>query len=53
MCIRDRQFTVLPPQHVIARHYAEKLAELELEMDRKRVQELLKQQAQNGPCAPL
>ena len=47
------QFTVLPPQHVIARHYAEKLAELELEMDRKRVQELLKQQAQNGPCAPL
>ena len=47
------QFTVMPPQKVIARYYEEKLAELELEMDRKRVQELLEQQAKNGPCAPL
>ena len=47
------QFTLLPPQHVIARHYEEKLAELELETERQRVQELLEQQAQNGPCAPL
>lgn len=47
------QFTVLSPQHVIARHYEEKLAELELEMERQRVQELLEQQAKNGPCAPL
>lgn len=47
------QFTVMPPQHVIARHYAEKLAELELETKRQRVQELLEQQAKNGPCAPL
>ena len=47
------QFTVMPPQHVIARHYEEKLAELELETERQRVQELLEQQAQNGPCAPL
>ena len=47
------QFTVMPPQHVIARHYGEKLAELELETERQRVQELLEQQAKNGPCAPL
>ena len=47
------QFTVMLPQKVIARHYAEKLAELELETERQRVQELLEQQAKNGPCAPL
>lgn len=47
------QFTLLPPQHVIARHYAEKLAELELAIERQRVQELLEQQAKNGPYAPL
>ena len=38
------QFTLLPPQNVIARHYEEKLAELELTTERQRVQELLKQQ---------
>ena len=47
------QFTLLPPQHVIAQHYAEKLAELELATERQRVQELLEQQAKNGPYAPL
>ena len=47
------QFTLLPPQNVIARHYEEKLAELELTTERQRVQELLKQQTQNTPCAPV
>ena len=47
------QFTLLPPQNVIARHYEEKLAELELTTERQRVQELLKQQTPNTPCAPV
>lgn len=45
------QFTVLPPQNVIARHYEEKLAELELTVEHQRVQELLEQHSQNTPCA--
>ena len=47
------QFTLLPPQNVIARHYEKKLAELELTTERQQVQELLKQQTQNTPCAPV
>ena len=47
------QFTLLPPQNVIARHYEEKLAELELTTERQRVQELLKEQVQNTSCAPV
>ena len=47
------QFTLLPPQNVIARYYEEKLAELELTTERQRVQELLKQQTKNTPCAPV
>ena len=47
------QFTLLSPQNVIARHYEEKLAELELTTERQRVQELLKQQIPNTPCAPV
>ena len=47
------QFTLLPPQNVIARYYEEKLAELELTTKRQRVQELLKQQTKNTPCAPV
>ena len=35
------QFTVLPPQGVIARHYARKLEELELETERQRLQKIL------------
>ena len=35
------QFTVMPPQNVITRHYEEKLAELELATERQRLQELL------------
>ena len=46
------QFTLLPPQNVIARHYEEKLAELELTVERQRVQELLEQQTKNTPCSP-
>ena len=45
------QFTLLPPQNVIARYYEEKLAELELTTERQRVQELLEQHSQNTPCA--
>ena len=52
-CNGTLQFTLLPPQNVIARHYEEKLAELELTTERQRVQELLKQQTQNTPCAPV
>ena len=37
------QFTVLPPQHVDARPYEEKLAEVELAPERQRLQELLGQ----------
>ena len=46
------QFTLLPPRTVIARHYEEKLAELELTTERQRVQELLEQQAKNSPYSP-
>ena len=47
------QFTLLPPQNVIARHYEEKLAELELATERQRVQELLERQSKSTPCAPV
>lgn len=47
------QFTLLPPQNVIARHYEEKLAELELTTEHQRVQELLEQQTKNTPCSPV
>ena len=47
------QFTVLPPQNVIARHYEEKLAELELTTERQRVQELLERQSKSTPCSPV
>lgn len=47
------QFTLLPPQNVIARHYEAKLRELELAAERRRVQELLEQHSQNTPCAPV
>ena len=47
------RFTLLPPQNVIAQHYGEKLAELELAAERQRVQELLEQQAKNTPFVPL
>ena len=47
------RFTLLPPQNVIARHYEEKLEELELAAERQRVQELLEQQAKNAPSVPL
>ena len=47
------RFTLLPPQNVIARHYEEKLQELELTTERQRVQELLEQQAENAPSVPL
>ena len=47
------QFTLLPPQNVIARHYEEKLAELELTTERQRVQELLERQSKSTPCAPV
>ena len=47
------QFTLLPPQNVIARHYEEKLAELELTTERQRVQELLEQQSKNALYSPL
>ena len=46
------QFTLLPPQNVIARHYEEKLAELELTTERQRVQELLEQHPKNAPHTP-
>ena len=46
------QFTLLPPQNVIARHYEEKLAELELTTERQRVQKCLEQQAKNSPYSP-
>ena len=47
------QFTLLPPQNVIARYYEAKLRELELAAERRRVQELLEQHSQNTPCAPV
>lgn len=47
------QFTVLPPQDVIAQHYARKLEELELETERQQLQKILAEQDQNDPCAPL
>ena len=47
------RFTLLPPQNVIARHYEEKLAELELATERQRVQELLERQSKSTPCAPV
>ena len=47
------QFTVLPPQNVIARHYEEKLAELELTTERQRVRKLLEQPPSKTPCSPL
>ena len=47
------QFTLLPPQNVIARHYEEKLAELELMTERQRVQELQERQSKSTPCAPV
>lgn len=47
------QFTLMPPQNVIARHYEEKLAELEQATERQRVQKSLEQQTKNTPCAPL
>ena len=37
------QFTLLPPQNVITRHYKEKLAELELATERQQLPELLGQ----------
>ena len=37
------QFTLLPPQNVITRHYEEKLAELELATERQQLPELLGQ----------
>ena len=47
------QFTLLPPQNVITRHYEEKLEELKLATERQWVQKLLKQQTQNTPCEAL
>ena len=47
------QFTLLPPQNVIARHYEEKLAELEQVTERQRVQKCLEQQTKNTPCSPV
>ena len=47
------QFTLLPSQNVIARHYEEKLAELELTTERQRVQKHLEQQAKNAPYSLL
>ena len=47
------QFTLLPPQNVIARYYEEKLAELELTTERQRVQELLERQSKSTPCSPV
>ena len=47
------QFTVLPPQDVIARHYARKLEELELEIERQQLQKILAEQNQNDACTPL
>ena len=47
------QFTLLPPQNVITRHYEEKLAELELSTERQQIQKYLEQQASNAPCAPM
>ena len=47
------QFTVLPPQNEIARHYERKLEELELETERQRFQKILAEQDQNDQCAPL
>ena len=38
------QFTLLPPQNVITRHYEEKLAELELSTERQQIQKYLEQQ---------
>ena len=35
------QFTVLPPQDVIARHYERELEELELAMEQQRIQKIL------------
>lgn len=46
------QFTLLPPQNVIARHYEEKLAELELTTERQRVQKCPEQQVKNSPYSP-
>ena len=46
------QFTLLPPQNVIARHYEEKLAELEVATERQRVQKHLEQQTEKSPCSP-
>ena len=46
------QFTLLPPQNVIARHYEEKLAELELTTERQRVQKCLEQQTEKSACSP-
>ena len=47
------QFTLLPPQNVIARYYEGKLQELELAAERRRVQQLLEQQTKNTPCSPV
>ena len=47
------QFTLLPPQNVIARYYEGKLQELELAAERRRVQQLLEQQTQNTPRTPV
>lgn len=47
------QFTVQPPQDVIARHYERELEELELETERQRLQKILEEQNQNDPCTPL
>ena len=47
------RFPLLPPQNVIAQHYGEKLAEMELAVEHQRVQQLLEQQTKNTPCAPL
>ena len=46
------QFTLLPPQNVIARHYEEKLAELEVATERQRVQKHLEKQTEKSPCSP-
>lgn len=47
------QFTLLPPQNVIIRHYEEKLVELELIAERQRVQKQLERQAKTAQCTPL
>ena len=47
------RFTVLPPQDVIARHYENKLEELELETERQKMQKLLGQSAEKAPHDPL